>query len=126
MRAGCVSTAATGLFPTLATGGAVQTTAKTTPAGLTIATTKKTAKSIRTARERTAAPSRLAALLFVREVFKFGGELAHPTAVVEAADEPAVALVPSHVQELLLGDERAQASQVCVRAVAHDAADDSG
>src|ERR1700680_1262586 len=123
MRAGCVPAAATGLFPTLVTGGAVQTTAKTTPAGLTIATTKKIAKSIRTGRERTAALSRL---LFVREILKFGGELTDPSPVVEAPDEAAVALVAGHVQELLLRDERAKPGKICVRAVAHDAADDSG
>src|SRR6202140_954278 len=120
MRAGCGSAAATGLLPTLATGGAVQTTAKTTPAGLTIAATKKTAKRMRTARERNAALSRL---LFVREVLELGCKLADPTPVVEAPDETAVALVASHVQELLLRDERAQPGKVCVRAVPHDAAD---
>src|SRR6202035_4680292 len=122
-RAGCGSVAATGLFPMLATGGAVQTTAKTTPAGRTMATTKKTAKRMRTARERTAALRRL---LFVREVLKLGGELAYPTPVVEAPDEAAVALVARHVPELLRRDEVSKASQVRVRTVPHDAPDDSG
>src|SRR5258708_20693947 len=123
MRAGCVSAAATGAFPTLATGGAVQTTAKTTPAGLTTATTNRMAKRIRTGRDRRAAPIRF---LLVREVFEFGGELADPAAVVEAPDEAAVALVARHLQELLLRDERAEPGQVRVRAVPHDAANPPG
>src|SRR5260370_30270758 len=123
MRAGCVSAAATGAFPTLATGGAVQTTAKTTPAGLTTATTNRMAKRIRTGRDRRAAPIRF---LLVREVFEFGGELADPAAIVEAPDEAAVALVARHVQELLLRDERAKPGEVRIRAVPHDAANNPG
>src|SRR5258708_39755708 len=119
MRAGCVSAAATGAFPTLVTGGAVQTTAKTTPAGLTTATTNRMAKRIRTGRDRRAAPIRF---LLVREVFWVGGELADPAAVVGAPGEAAVALVARHVQELLLRDERAKPGEVRLRAVPHDAA----
>src|SRR5258708_14681726 len=119
MRAGCVSAAATGAFPTLVTGGAVQTTAKTTPAGLTTATTNRMAKRIRPGRAGRGAPIRF---LLVREVFEFGGELADPAAVVEAPDEGAVAWVARHVQELLLRDERGKPGEVRVRAVPHDAA----
>src|SRR5713101_5373411 len=120
MRAGWVSPAEIAWLAAEVTGGDVQTTANTTPTGLATATTKRMAKRIRTARERSTLRE-----LFVREVFKFRGELAHPAPVVQAADEAAVALVASHVQKLFLRDERAEPGEVCVRAVAHDAADDS-
>src|SRR4029077_10959332 len=63
--------------------------------------------------------------LLVREVFQLGRELADPTAVVEPADEAAVALVSCHVQELLLGYQRPKAGEVRIRVVAHDPAHDS-
>src|SRR5260221_640840 len=118
MRQGCVAAVDTAWLATVVTGGAVHTTANTTPTGLATATTNRMAKRIRTGRKRSQ-------VLLVGEVFKFRGELAHPAPVVQAPDEAAVALVPSHVQELLLGDERAEAGEVCVRVVAHDAAYDS-
>src|SRR2546428_7903346 len=93
-RAGSVTGATGGVL----TGGAVHTTAKTTAAGLTMASTKTVAEAIRTARDRTSDPR----ALLVGKVFKLGGELTHPSTVVETADEATVALVARDVQELLL------------------------
>ncbi|TMD10994.1 MAG: hypothetical protein E6I96_16595 [Chloroflexi bacterium] len=80
-------------------GGAVHTTAVTTAAGL---------------------------MILVRKIFKLGCQLANPSPVVEAADESGVALVASDVQELLLGDQGAEARQVRVGAVAHDPSNHAG
>src|SRR5450756_1073743 len=86
MRACRMSACAMVWFEALVTGGAVQTTAKTTPAGLTIARTKMIAKKMRTGRERSAAPSP-PGLLLVGEVLEFRGQLAYPAAVVQAPDD---------------------------------------
>src|SRR6266566_8180021 len=99
--------------------GAVHTTAKTTAAGLTIASTKTAAEAMRTARDRTSE----ARVLLVGKIFKLGGELAYPSTVVETADEATVALVACDVQELLLSDQRPEPGQVRIRAVSHDPAD---
>src|SRR5438034_11777549 len=107
-------------------GGAVQTTAATTATGLKTAKTNTAAKKVRTIRVRNAPAIAERRGLLVWKVFKFGGQLAHPPTVVEAADEARVPLVASDVQELLLSDEGAQPGQVGVRAVAHDPADDAG
>src|SRR5438105_4042924 len=111
--------------PPVVTGGAVQTTANTTAAGLKTATTKTKAKKMRTMRERRA-PATAPRRLLVRKIFKFRGQLADPSPVVEAANEAGVTLVAGDVQELLLGDERSEAGQVGVCAVAHDPADHTG
>src|SRR5436309_6309689 len=103
-------------------GGTVQTTAPTTAAGLMMTATRRAARITRTGRERSGA--RMA--LLVRQVFELGRELAHPPPVVQAADEPAVPLVPGHIQELLLCDQRPEPGQVRICAVAHDPADDAG
>src|ERR1700674_3197148 len=60
--------------------GAVKTTAVTTAAGLRMAREKTNAKMMRSGRDRKTPDTRL----FVREVFQFGGKLAHPTAIVQA------------------------------------------
>src|ERR1700716_3079286 len=104
MRTGPVSACVAASVVPLPNGGAGQTTANTTPAGLMIATTKITAKNMRTGRDR----SQPASGLFVREVFKLRGQLAHPATIVQAPDKTAITLVASHIQELLLSDERPQ------------------
>src|SRR6184192_4401424 len=98
------------------TGGAFQTTAATTAAGLTIAIAKHTAKKMRTGRDRTMRTM----TSLVRQVFELGRELAHPTTIVQPSDEAAVPLVASHVQELLLCYQRPKAGQVRICAVPHD------
>src|SRR5579864_2648289 len=114
MRAGCASATGRAWLPAVATGGAVHTTANTTPAGLMTANPNPKAKRNRTRRVLSAPPISNLGTLLVRKVFKLGGELTHPTSVVQAPDETAVALVASHVQELLLGDEGAQPGEVRV------------
>src|SRR5258708_2382861 len=101
MRAGCVSAAATGAFPTLATGGGRPTPPQTSPARLPPATPNTNGRNDRAHRHP---------------------QLADPAAVGGAPDEGAVAVVARHVQELLLRDERAKRGEVRVRAVPHDAA----
>src|SRR6266508_3395026 len=106
--------------------GAVQTTPATTAAGMMIAIRKRAANMMWTTRERKAparAPRRPS---LVRKIFKFRGQLAYPSAVVQTADEARVTLIARDVQELLLRDQRAQPREVCVGVVAHDAADDAG
>src|SRR4029077_17013266 len=95
--------------------GVVHTTAKTTPAGLTMTIARRTAANIRTGRARTKETNRL----FVREIFQLGGELADPTTVVEPPNETTVALVSRHVQELLLRDQRPKPGQVRICVVSH-------
>src|SRR6266850_5397801 len=63
--------------------GVVQTTAKTTPAGLTITITRRAAANIRTGRDRRKETKRL----LVRKIFQLGGELADPATVVKPANE---------------------------------------
>src|SRR5207237_9269719 len=72
------------------------------------------------------APATASKRVLVRKTFKFRGQLADPSPVVEAANEAGVTLVAGDVQELLLGDERSEAGQVGVCAVAHDPADHTG
>src|SRR5690242_9155303 len=123
-RVGCWS-AVDAALP-VAIGGAVQTTAATTAAGLSTANAKTKAKKMRSARARSALPTGPISPLLVRKIFKFWSQLANPPAVVEAADEAGVALVASHIEKLFLGDQRAQSSEVGVGVVAHDPADDAG
>src|SRR6266851_5450457 len=106
--------------------GAVQTTANTTAAGLSTAKAKTAAKKMRKTRERRAPATAPPALLLVRKIFKFRGQLADPSPVVEAANEAGVTLVAGHVQELLLRDERPEPGQIGVSTVAHDPADHAG
>src|SRR5690348_14886822 len=122
-RAGWTSCAAE---PLALIGGAVQTTANTTAAGLRIANTNIPAKKSRNTRERRAPPTALFPSLFVRKIFKFGGQLTNPSAVVQPADEASIALVSSDIEKLLLCDQRPKAGKVGIRAVAHDAADHAG
>src|SRR5712691_9065005 len=91
-----------------------------------IAITRIVAKKMRTARVRKAPASALRRPSLVRKIFKLGGQLANPSAVVETADEARVTLVARDVQELLLRDERSESSEVCVRVVAHDSPNDAG
>src|SRR2546430_7888614 len=107
-------------------GGAVQTTANTTAAGLRTPKRKTAAKKIRNTLVRRAPLNAPAGVLLVRKIFKFRGQLANPSTVVEPADKPRVALVASHVQELLLRDECPQPGQVGICGVAHDPTDDAG
>src|SRR6266567_2740185 len=111
----------------MVTGGAVHTTAVTTAAGLRTANVNTKAKKIRNARGvRGVLPSAPVRSLLVWKIFKFWSQLTNPPAVVEAADETGVSLVASHIEELFLGDERAQTGEVRVGAVTHDPADHSG
>src|SRR6266851_358823 len=122
-RAGCWSAV---VPPPVVTGGAVHTTAVTTAAGLRTANANTKAKKIRNARGvRRVLPTAPVRSLLVRKIFKLWCQLANPPAIVEAADETGVSLVASHIEELFLGDERAQTRKVRVRAVAHDPADHS-
>src|SRR6202011_5005105 len=80
-RAGSVSAAT---VAGCVTAGAVHTTAKTTPAGLTMTSVNTMAKAMRPGRDR---PSDEIDLL-VWEIFELRGELTHPPPVVQAAYEP--------------------------------------
>src|SRR5665213_454251 len=104
------------------TYGVVQTTAKTTPAGLSITSVKSAATTIRIGRDR----RRETRELFVREVFQLGGQLAHPATIIEAPDEATVTLISCHVEELLLRNQRSKAGKVRIRVVAHDPANNAG
>src|SRR6266436_2431180 len=123
-RAGSVSAGVP--LSLLVAGGAVQTTAPTTIAGLTITTVKIEAKKIRMARAcrtRASGPRRPS---LVGKILKLRRQLAYPPAVVEPADEAGIALVAGDVEELLLRDEGPQPRQIRVGVVAHDPPDDAG
>src|SRR4029077_20949508 len=107
-------------------GGAVQTTANTTAAGLRIANAKIAAKKIRKTRERRAPPRAPFPSLFVRKIFKFWRQLTNPATVVKPADEASIALISGHIEKLLLSYQRSKAGKVGISAVAHDASDDAG
>src|SRR5712691_1023808 len=94
------------------------TTAATTAAGLTIAIASAMAETVRTGRD----PAMPTMALLVRKVFELRREFTHPATVVESPDESAVSLVSSHVQELLLSDQRSKTGQVRICVVTHDPA----
>src|SRR3989442_15217529 len=86
-------------------GGAVQTTANTTAAGLRTPKRKTAAKKIRNTLVRREPLNEPAGILLVRKIFRFRGQLATPSSVVEPEAKPRVALVGGRVEELLLPDE---------------------
>src|SRR5882762_9742137 len=97
-------------------GGAVHRTANR----------KTAARKIRNVLAWRVPPNAAAGFLLVRKIFKFRGQLANPSAVVEPADKAGITLVPRHIQELFLRDERAEPGQVGISAVAHDPTHDPG
>src|ERR1700694_3855817 len=64
--------------------------------------------------------------LLVRYLVQDRGHLADPAAVVEAADEAAVARVAGHVHELLGRDQGPEPGEIAVLGVAHDPTDNPG